>query len=148
MITFTVYGSPAPQGSKKFVGLRKKGKRAGTAILVEMSKKLPGWRAAVTLAAKQVSAGRPMLTGPLEVRMVFTMPKPVSAPKRKRTYPAVTPDGSKLQRSTEDALTDAGVWKDDALVVYWSGAKVYPGEHPEALGAPGVRITIRPVESC
>ena len=54
------------------------------------------------------------------------------------------PDLSKLLRSTEDALTDAGLWADDARVVeYERLAKVYPGEDPEALPVPGVRIEIR-----
>lgn len=52
------------------------------------------------------------------------------------------PDGSKLQRSTEDALTDAGLWRDDARVVEWIGVKAYPGEHPDALHAPGARIRV------
>jgi hypothetical protein len=51
---------------------------------------------------------------------------------------------SKLIRSTEDALTDSGAWKDDALVVeYDRAAKVYIGEDPEALDAPGARIVVR-----
>mgnify|MGYP001584134830 FL=1 len=48
------------------------------------------------------------------------------------------PDGSKLQRAVEDALTDAGVWGDDAQVCKWHGVKRYAlvGE------SPGVQITI------
>jgi crossover junction endodeoxyribonuclease RusA len=42
------------------------------------------------------------------------------------------PDGEKLERSTYDALTDAGVWRDDAQVVDAHWTKVYsdsPGAH-------------------
>jgi Holliday junction resolvase RusA-like endonuclease len=78
--------------------------------------------------------------------MVFTMPKPLSAPKTRRTWPMRTPDLSKLLRSTEDALTTAGIWRDDARVVeYGRAAKVFPGEDPEALEAPGVRIVLEVV---
>ncbi len=138
-----VYGSPAPQGSKRFVGHAKK---TGNAILVEMSKKVAPWREAVKSVAIAARNGSPPMDGPLIVRMIFTVPKPMSAPKRRRTYPCVSPDLSKLIRSTEDALTDAGVWRDDARVVeYERVAKVYPNEDPEALDTPGAVIEIRPL---
>jgi Holliday junction resolvase RusA-like endonuclease len=144
MISFTVYGSPAPQGSKKFVGVAKS---TGRGILVESSKKVKPWRQEVKAAALAARNGAPPIDAPVRVRMVFTMPKPASAPKRKRTYPMRMPDLSKLIRSTEDALTDAGIWKDDARAVEYSrAAKVYPGEDPESLDAPGVRISIEVVE--
>lgn len=45
-------------------------------------------------------------------------------------------------RATEDALTGV-VWRDDSQVVeYVRLAKVYPGEAPGALLAPGVCITV------
>ena len=81
--------------------------------------------------------------GPVMVRMIFTMPKPASAPKRRRIWPMGMPDLSKLARSTEDALSDAGIWRDDARVVeYGRLAKVYPGEDPEALDTPGAIIEV------
>lgn len=144
-IYLTVYGSPAPQGSKSYKGQTK----SGRAILAESSKKVKPWRADVKEAAEKELArqGLALLDGPLRGRMVFTLPKPVSAPKRRRTYPDKTPDLSKLARSTEDALSDAGVWKDDARVVEYSRlAKVYPGEDPEALDRPGVRIVVERID--
>lgn len=136
-LTFTVYGTPGPQGSKKYMGQSGKGR----AILKEVSGKVKPWRAAVVEAT--VDPLRPALDGPLSVRMVFTLKKPSAAPKRTRTWPCKTPDLSKLARSTEDALTDAGVWADDARVVEYARlAKVFPGEDPEALHVPGVRIQI------
>lgn len=155
-LVIVVYGSPAPQGSKKFVGLAK----SGRGILTESSKKVRPWRQDVKAAARDAIDAEPkavdVLTGanwfPIDaavrVRMVFTMPKPASAPKRKRTFPCRMPDLSKLARSTEDALTEAGVWKDDARVVEYSRlAKVYPGEDPESLDAPGVRIVVELLEA-
>lgn len=135
-IEIVVYGSPAPQGSKRHVG---KG------VMVESSKKLKPWRDDVKNAAEMwlTHNDRPApLDAPLVVRMVFTLSKPASAPKTRRR-PDRMPDLSKLIRSTEDALTAAGIWRDDARVVeYARAAKVYPGEDPEALDRPGVRITI------
>lgn len=148
MIEVIVYGSPGPQGSKKFVG---HAKSTGRAILVESSKKVKPWRSDVKDAAQAIVAQHQLqapLDGPLIVSMVFTMPKPASAPKKRTTYPDKKPDLSKLVRSTEDALSDAGLWVDDARVVeYTRLAKVFPGEDPQALNSPGVRITVRRMDS-
>jgi Holliday junction resolvase RusA-like endonuclease len=131
-IHFCVYGTPGPQGSKRFVG---KG------VMIESSKKVKPWREAVVWAAREV--GR-CVAGPVEVEMVFTVRKPASAPKRRKTWPSTKPDVSKLARSTEDALTDAGVWEDDARVVQYKRlAKVFPGEDVDALDVPGAVIRIR-----
>jgi crossover junction endodeoxyribonuclease RusA len=90
---------------------------------------------------------QPMICGPVIVDMIFTMKKPKSAPKTKRTWPKSAPDLSKLARSTEDALTIAGVYEDDARIVeYGRLAKVFPGEDPDALESPGCLIRIRGVE--
>lgn len=140
MIAFDVYGTPGPQGSKRFVGRSK----TGRGLMAESSAKVKPWREAVKFAAREAMAraGLATIDAPIRVRMVFTVAKPASAPKTRRTWPMRKPDGSKLQRSTEDALTDAGLWRDDARVVEWSGAKVFPGEHPDALPSPGVRIRV------
>ena len=130
-----VYGMPGPQGSKRHVG---------NGVMIESSKKVKPWRQDVKAAAIAARNGSAALDGPLVVRMVFTLPKPASAPKRRRTYAMRKPDLSKLARSTEDALTDAGLIADDARIVeYERLAKVFPGEDEESLEAPGVRITVR-----
>jgi Holliday junction resolvase RusA-like endonuclease len=140
-ILIRVFGSPAPQGSKKFVGTNK----AGRGILVESSKKVRPWRQDVKAAAIEARAGAAPIDGPIVVRMVFTVPKPASAPKRRTTYPCRKPDLSKLARSTEDALVDAGLIADDSRIIEFQRlAKVFPGEDPEALESPGVRIEIMP----
>ncbi len=138
MIRISLLGSPAPQGSKKFVGTTKEGR----GLMVESSKKVRPWRQDVKAAAELVMAGRPPLDGPLVAVMTFTVPKPTSAPKTRRTWPCRKPDASKLARSTEDALTDAGVWTDDARVVTLISSKVYPNEGPNALKAPGAVIEV------
>jgi Holliday junction resolvase RusA-like endonuclease len=145
MITLTVYGMPAPQGSKRFVGVSK----AGRGLMVESSAKVKPWRMDVKAAAEALIgrlAGEWPMAGALVAEMVFTLPKPAGAPKRRTTWPDKKPDLSKLVRSTEDALSDAGFWVDDARVVEYSRlAKVFPGEDPAALDRPGVRITVRQI---
>lgn len=143
MVTFTVRGTPGPQGSKKFVGLSK----AGRGILVESSAKVKPWRYVVQMAAEGAKAAHGgVIRGPVWVSMVFTLKKPLSTAKRVRTWPATRPDLSKLVRSTEDAITDAGLWEDDARVVeYGRLAKVYAGEDVQALDSPGVVVYILPM---
>lgn len=125
-----------------YKGSRKKGTRqfTGKVNLVEQTRKtLKPWREAVTeQAADQYSRPAP-LDVPLSVGMVFLMARPKSV---RRPYPCVTPDLSKLVRAVEDALTDAKVWRDDALVVrYHELAKVYAAAGEQ----PGVLVSIRPL---
>lgn len=139
-----VYGIPSPQGSKKFMGKNSQGK----AIMLENSPKLIPWRNEVSLAASREldRIGRPApFDCALDVMMVFTFLRPKSAPKSKRAHPSVYPDLSKIVRATEDALTDAGVWKDDALVVLLQARKTYQNESHWALDRPGCVIHIAPV---
>lgn len=138
MIKVVVIGSPAPQGSKRFVGMR-----GGRGVMVESSKKVKPWRDDVKAAAIAVRNGAAPIDGPLWARVVFTVPKPTSSPKTRRTWPMRKPDLSKLLRSTEDALVDAGLIADDARIVeYQRLAKVYPGEDRDALEVPGAVIEI------
>ncbi|CAA2393625.1 hypothetical protein [Xanthomonas phage Tabio] len=144
-----VYGDPAPQGSKSFKGIH-----GGHAVLAESSKRVAPWRQDVKVAAEAEIGRRedpgdwvPM-DGPLLLVVVFTLPAPLSLPKRRASYPSKLPDLSKLVRSTEDALTAAGVWKDDARVVECRAIKTYPadtlGAHPDALRRPGAVIQVHP----
>lgn len=158
-LEFDVYGIPGPQGSKSFKGVSK---RSGKGIMVESSQTVKPWREAVKWAAREAMtefnrerqaicpAMHPNsfpIDAPIRVQMIFTLPKPSGAPKTRKTWPMRKPDGSKLQRSTEDALTDAGLWADDARVVEWSGAKRFPNEGVDALPSPGVRIRIQILSS-
>jgi crossover junction endodeoxyribonuclease RusA len=161
-MTITVYGIPAPQGSKRFVGHAK----SGRGIMVESSAKVKPWREAVRSEAchamTMASTSVPMLpiAGAVRVTMVFTLPRPKSA--KKGAVPSKKPDLSKLVRGTEDALTDAGVWEDDARVIRITAEKHYPFtlkrgmacqpgciciycEHTNVLDRPGVVIVIEPL---
>jgi Holliday junction resolvase RusA-like endonuclease len=137
VVIITAVGAPVPQGSKKHVG---------NGVMIESAQGLERWRNTVKAAAllARIEQGTPPpLDEPLEVSMIFTIRKPVSAPKRRRSWPSRKPDLSKLIRAAEDALTDAGTWADDArAVAYRDTRKVFPGEHPLALDVPGVIIRI------
>ncbi len=133
MIEFTVVGLPAPQGSKRFVGHAK----SGRGILVESSRKVKPWREAVKYAALETGK---RISGPVTVLMVFALPRPASAPQKRR-FPDRKPDLSKLIRSTEDAISDSGTWEDDARVIMCVARKVYAGS-PGEMAIPGVRIRI------
>jgi Holliday junction resolvase RusA-like endonuclease len=141
-LELTVYGEPAPQGSKRYVGVK-----GGRGVLIESSKKVRPWRQDIVAAVREVIGDSPPLDGALIARMVFTVTKPSSAPRRRRTWPSRKPDLSKLVRATEDALVTAGAIADDARIVEYSRvAKVYPGEDPDALPSLGARIQIRRLE--
>ena len=147
MISFYVQGEPAPQGSKRFVGIHN-----GKGRMIESSKKVKPWREAVYWAAIEAKSKTPMvmpMDGPLAVVMVFALPKPKST---RRGHPDRKPDLSKLVRSTEDALVDAGLIADDARIVVCLASKLYPGspfklldERIELRGT-GAYIRIEPTE--
>lgn len=143
-----VYGHPAPQGSKRFMGVH-----GGKGVMKESSAKVKPWREDVKAAAEAAIALRNLapwepMNEPVAMVVVFTLPAPQSLPKRRASYPSKLPDLSKLVRSTEDALTSAGIWKDDARVVDCRSIKTYPvgtpGAHPDALHSPGAVIRVFP----
>lgn len=153
-LTVVVNGRPAPQGSKAYKGHRinaATGRR--TAVLVEQSKRVKPWRALVTAATREalttthigsIPIHRPALDGPLEAEITFTVLKPASAPKRKRTWPITRHSGDldKLLRSTFDGLADGGAVVDDARIIRVTASKAFPDEHSDALDAPGATIRL------
>lgn len=140
-VCIEVFGRPTTQGSKKAFVHAKTGK----AILTEqMGAQLHTWREDVRQAAKpwQGAFGP---KEPLELAVHFTLAKPTSAPKRRRSWPVSRRnDLDKLLRSTLDALTSSGVYDDDSQIISVQATKSYPGE---GLGPtiPGAWIEIRAV---
>lgn len=116
-----VNGTPVPQGSKRHVG---------RGVLIESSKDLKPWRQKITAEAKEAlmyqdDAWEPGFDGPVDAFFTFYLPRPLTVPKNRRGYPSVRPDLDKLSRAICDALTDAGVWKDDSQVVGLFATKDY-----------------------
>jgi len=140
-LRFTVVGTPAPQGSKKGFVVN------GRAVVVEDSKKTKPWRQDVQAAAIAAVAGRPPLEGPLEVTLLFRMPRPGyhfgtgrNAGVLKPTAPTYVdkkPDADKLTRALFDSLTRV-VWRDDAQVAVYTVGQEY-ATHP---ALPGVDVTV------
>lgn len=148
MITITVIGPPQPQGSKKAFYNR----RIGRAIIVEDNAKNRPWRESVKHAALAVM-GRdshlvPAVSGPVEIDVIFTMPRPKKYEKSATALPSARPDIDKLLRSSGDALTDAGVYQDDSNVVVINARKLYAGDRARgAMDIPGAVIVVRPAYS-
>lgn len=139
MITFNVIGVPSPQGSKSaFIN-----KRTGRPGMKESAGKgLVAWRDAVASAASVMAAEYGCLDGALRLVVLFRFTMPASRTKAERLAGVIwrtsTPDSSKILRSLEDALVDAGLIADDKLIVEhvirkvevlssWSGAQISVG---------------------
>lgn len=124
-IRFTVYGTPAPAGSKKAVPM---GGRWG---VIDDSKRSRPWKNQVAQQAGLVMAGKVMLRGALQVSFVFVVRRPKGHFSRRGGllpsapgYPTVRPDVLKLARAVEDALSGI-VYGDDAQIVREQLVKVY-----------------------
>ncbi len=133
---FRVYGTPGAQGSKRHVG---------RGILVESSNKVKPWRSDVKAAAETALPGDwTPYDGPITVQVVFVFTRPKSHYGTGRNADQIrdaaptrpigrnTGDLDKLQRSTFDALTAAGVWADDSQITDVIAMKMY-GRRPGAL---------------
>lgn len=126
-LSFRVNGLPAPQGSKRHVG---------NGRMIEASKKVGPWRAAVFEAV--ASLDFEPFANECSIEIVFYLEKPKTV---KRILPTVPPDLDKLIRGLLDALTLAHVWLDDALAVDITAVKIYASE----ADPPGAKIIIREI---
>lgn len=123
MLTFVAYGVAATQGSAKAVVSRSTGRPM---LKKDNEKSQNEWRANVRDEVRKVMDDRAPLEGPVVLAVTFTRPKPVSAPKRKPSWPCRKPDWDKLARAVSDGLKDGGAYKDDAQVVRAVVIKDYP----------------------
>lgn len=129
MVSFFVPGLPAPGGSKKVFLNRKTGKPIVTDAGGKANK---DWRAAVAFAACEIFS-KP-LSGPVKLQIVFYLPRPKAhygtgknSDVLKENAPLwheKRPDGLKLRRSVEDALTGIA-WIDDSQVAIGIEEKRY-----------------------
>ena len=141
--TFTVWGTAAPQGSKRHVG---------NGVLVESSKRVRPWRQDVRFAALENRPGIWDMTSPMRVDLQFWFPRPASHYGRRNgiSYLKVNApaeptsarlgDIDKLSRAVLDALTDVA-YLDDRQVIKLEARKAYL-LGPDA--APHTTITITP----
>jgi len=148
-ISFTVYGTPAPQGSKFAVV------RGGKPIVVDDNKPLlTTWRKAVENAAALALHGTwdtQYWDGPVGIEVQFIVARPNGHYRTGRNahllrddaprHPDRRPDLDKYVRATLDALTAAKAIRDDSRVTDLHAVKSYARrEQP-----PGAFITIREI---
>ena len=134
-------GVPVPQGSKQGFA------RGPRVMIVDANaEKLKPWRSHVCSYALEAWAGQAPLDEDVMAWMEFVFPRPAahfgsgknaavlkpSAPHYKNTKP----DKDKLERAINDALTDAGVLRDDCRVVDGGSRKFYGPK-------PGVRVWLQ-----
>jgi Holliday junction resolvase RusA-like endonuclease len=140
--TLRVLGTPAPQGSKRAF----KHKTTGKLVVVEQQHdRVKSWRQAILDAVENA----PGFDCPVSLSITFLLERKAghygtgrnagilrpSAPQ----FPGAMPDLSKLVRATEDALTNAGVWRDDGQVVTLHVAKRWA----DPVTLPGAIILIK-----
>jgi crossover junction endodeoxyribonuclease RusA len=144
--TFTVFGTPVPKGSMK--SFWKPGMKR--AVITHDNKNTRPWQEAVVDAARVAVGERPPIEEPVELELLFLLPRPKSAPRRV-TQPGKKPDLDKLVRCVKDGLTRAGVYRDDALVIRTVTEKHFAGGLGDPAGPAGipraiVRVAVYAVE--
>ncbi len=145
LIEFEVTGKAASQGSVAYHPVKDTFGvpliRNGRPVLVPHhdSKTLKPWRRRVAANARIAMAGRPPLTGPVELSVIVCRPRPkanynsrgyikAAAP----AYPITRPDTLKQVRAIEDALTGV-VWNDDSQIVDHRLLKMFSSGTPKVL---------------
>lgn len=131
IVSFFVHGTPAPQGSKSAF-IVNKGLPTQRAVLVESAKKkVKPWRTAVAAAAEAAMDGREPFDCTLFAFMRFDFERPKghygargALKPRAPRFLGVSPDLSKLMRSTEDAL-HGSVLRNDSRIAVCIPIKVY-----------------------
>lgn len=130
-INLTIAGAPVPQGSVRPNG------HGG--VYYANATRLRPYRDRISLAIKELLGPNhdPWLGAVLvTVTFVFERPKShfkadgVTLTPRAPLDMTVPPDTDKLVRAVGDALTQSGIYKDDAQVIQWTAAKEYG---PQAL---------------
>jgi Holliday junction resolvase RusA-like endonuclease len=140
VVTFVVYGTPVPQGSKRAFNNPKTGK----IVMVEQTKSGP-WRQEVIEKILEFDLKEPLL-GPVTCELSFYFKRPKhhygtgrNAGVLKAGAPAyveVRPDADKLARTVLDAFTLSGLLRDDGQVSILTVVKMYGDK-------PGLRATVR-----
>ncbi len=137
-IHFHIPGQPVGKGRPRI------GRVAWHARMITPEKTV-SYESTVALFAAQAMAGRPLLTGPvnLQMRVDFAIPASWSMKKQRaaeagQILPAVKPDADNVAKAICDAINGV-VWKDDVQVVDLTVRKRYSM-------VPGVAVRIEPVE--
>lgn len=130
LLAVVVPGTPQSQGSKRVVS------SGGRYRAIESNKRLRPWRAEALAAIRDaLPEGWLPLDGPVSVSAEFVFARPSSHYGTGRNigklrpsapaWKASAPDVDKLARALFDALTDAGVVRDDSRIVAGRLAKLW-----------------------
>lgn len=128
-VSFTVAGTPAPQGSKTRT-------RYG---MFESSKRVKPWRDLVHAAAVRAGDDACLLgplTPPYRVEMRFLIAKPRTSRAKHPVAPTIG-DLDKLTRAVGDALTSAGLIEDDRHIIALTASKAWAVDEN-----PGVTVRV------
>ena len=150
------HGVPVTQGSMVAVAAGK--------IRRDNGPELVAWRDEITRRARlQAGSGWTPINGPVQVAACLTVPWPARMPfsgfceaidavgdTPARLAPMGTPDGDKLLRAVQDALSPRGanrfhLLEDDARVIDSQVSKTFPAPehtHPWALDTPGLVLRV------
>lgn len=116
LVQFFAPGLPISQGSKVVVNGRPMEDRS-------RREKLADWKATIRLKAAEVMQGRERFEDGVMLVADFVFERPPSHLKKsgglrkgKSPHHVVKPDFDKIVRAVGDALTSAGVWRDDCQV--------------------------------
>jgi Holliday junction resolvase RusA-like endonuclease len=152
-LAFTVYGKPQPAGSKRAFAIKRGGVPTGQVAVVDANPKAQSWMQEIRYAARTAMVDAfegdtlyPLLTGALNVQIIFYRARPASHYGTGRNssvlkasapvLPITAPDVDKTSRAVLDSLKGV-VYRDDAQVTDKTVRKRY--------GVPErCEITIRP----
>lgn len=136
MIDFIVYGAPQGKGRPR-VG------RIGASVRMFTPAKTMAYEGLVAHCGAVAMAGRALIEGPVELRLLIDVQIPASWSKRKQAQalaaeilPTTKPDVDNVIKAIGDGLNGV-VWKDDVQVTDIITRKRY-AEKPQ------VRVMIRP----
>jgi Holliday junction resolvase RusA-like endonuclease len=139
VIHVRVRGLPIGQGAIRSLG-------RGRPSVHANAKALKPWRALIAAEIGQaLRLGTTLdgpIPGPIAAGLTFTVPKPKTAPKRRRIYPITRPDLDHYIRAVLDALVQGGALLDDSRVIELHAVKTYPLEHARALPVPGLDLRL------
>lgn len=134
-LIFSVGGTPRPKARPRFVRGR---------VITTASDKEKLWRMHVRRAVAQAvlyrGGPKPVFTGPVRVRMVFTFTPPPSARGRMGKPHTQKPDADNLAKLVLDAMEWAGVFPNDSLAAETPVEKWW-GERA------GVVVTTEPIDA-
>lgn len=142
LMTFRVNGRPKGQPRVKAY---RRGDRAG----VYTPGTADAWKYLVGVEAQRAAAHAGIetpLDGPLQVDIYFDFPRPKCRMRKKdsngRIWCDKKPDRDNADKAVLDALTDAGIWRDDCIVCDGRIVKMYHSKD----GTPGATVEIYKLE--